>query len=246
MNNYPNLCAVILAGGKGKRMNAKVNNKVTYPVAGEPIIQRILKKIKSAGIENIVVVVGHAKNSVIKLLPPNIKVAHQTKRLGTGHATKAALGQIPKNTKNVLVLYGDDAFWYSPEHFQELITTHNLSNATVTFCTTNVENPFGLGRIIRDKSGNVTGIIEEKNATEEQRKIQEVNLGGFLFKKEFLEKNITKLPKNPLTKEYYLTDMIDIAIKKDEKVEALNLPNFTWRGINTPDELKLAEELLLL
>lgn len=245
MNNYPDLCAVILAGGKGKRMNATVNNKVTYAVAGEPIIQRILKKITSAGIDNIVVVVGHAKNSVIKLLPKEVLIAHQTKRLGTGHATKAALSQIPKDTKNVLVLYGDDAFWYSPKHFQELIALHNSSNATVTFCTTNVENPFGLGRIIRDKSGNVTGIVEEKNATDKQRKIQEVNLGGFLFDKKFLRSNIAKLPKNPLTKEYYLTDMIDLAIKKGEKVEALNLANFTWRGINTPDELKLAEELLL-
>ncbi len=245
MNKYQDICAVILAGGKGKRMNAKINNKVTYPVAGEPIIQRILKKVSSAGIDNIVVVVGHAKNSVIKLLPKKVRIAHQAKRLGTGHATKAALPQIPKNTRSVLVLYGDDAFWYSPEHFQELIDLHTKSGAAVTFCTTNVENPFGLGRILRDKAGNIANIVEEKNATDAQRKIQEVNLGGFLFDKKFLETNIGKLPKNPLTKEYYLTDMIDLAIKKGKKADALNLPNFTWRGINTPDELKVAEELLL-
>lgn len=245
MNNYPDLYTVILAGGKGKRMNATVSNKVTYAVAGEPIIQRILKKVSSAGIENIVVVVGHAKNSVIKLLPPNVKVAHQTKRLGTGHATKAALGQIPENTKNVLVLYGDDAFWYSPEHFQELIDLHQSSDATVTFCTTNVEDPFGLGRVTRDSHGNITAIVEEKNATPEQRKIREVNVGGFVFKKEFLQKNIGRLPKNPITKEYYLTDMVDLALKQNQKVQTFFLKNFTWRGVNTPSELELAENLLL-
>lgn len=244
MNNYSDICAVILAGGKGKRMNAKINNKVTYAVAGEPIIQRILKKVKSAGINNIVVVVGYAKNSVISLLPKDILIAHQSKRLGTGHATKAALSQVPKNVNNILVLYGDDAFWYSPKHFHDLIKLHESSKADVTFCTTNVENPTGLGRIIRDNNGKLEAIVEEKSATDTQKNIKEINLGGFVFKKDFLEKNITKISKNQASGEYYLTDIIDLALKQGALVNTFNLKNFTWRGINTPEELKTAEQLL--
>ena len=116
-----NLSVIILAGGKGKRMNAKKYNKVTYPVAGKPIITRILEKLTAANFTDIIVVVGHAKNSVTSLLPQTVKIAHQTRRLGTGHATKSAITQIPASSQNVLVLYGDDAFWYNPENFQELI-----------------------------------------------------------------------------------------------------------------------------
>ena len=250
-----NLTVVILAGGKGTRMSKNQNkhsslarfrgqNKVTYEVAGKPIIIRILDKLKAAKLEDIVVVVGHAKNSVLELLPQNIKTAVQTRRLGTGHATKSAINKIPSSTENVLVLYGDDAFWYNPQNFEDLIKLHKVSNADVTFCTTNVENPTGLGRILRNQDNRVIGIVEEKNATENQKKIKEVNLGGFVFKKEFLKQNISKLPKNEITGEYYLTDMVDAAVKEGKKIETLNLKDFTWRGINTPDELKAAEQLL--
>lgn len=244
MNTYDNLTVIILAGGKGKRMNAKVRNKVTYEVAGKPIITRILEKLNAANLKDIIVVVGHAKNSVTSLLPQTVKIATQTRRLGTGHATKSAINKIPANAQNVLVLYGDDAFWYNPQNFEDLVNLHTTSNADVTFCTTNVENPTGLGRILRDTKAQVIGIVEEKNATEKQRQIKEINLGGFMFKKDFLTKNIGKLPKNELTGEYYLTDMIDAAVKQNRKIETLNLKNFTWRGINTPDELKAAEQLL--
>lgn len=244
MHTYNNICAVVLAAGKGTRMKAKKINKVTYEVAGKPIILRILEKLNLAGIYNIVVVVGHAKNSVIKLLPNNIQIACQTKRLGTGHATKAALANIPNNVENILVLYGDDAFWYSPENFQELIKLHAASQADVTFCTTDVENPFGLGRILRGKNGGVIAIVEEKNASDEQKLIKEVNLGGFMFKKNFLRENISRLPKNELSGEYYITDMVDLAIKHNKNIQTLRLKNFTWRGINTPEELKTAEKLL--
>lgn len=244
MHTYNNICAVVLAAGKGTRMKAKKINKVTYEVAGKPIILRILEKLNLAGINNIVVVVGHAKNSVIKLLPKDIKIAYQAKRLGTGHATKAALSNIPSNVENILVLYGDDAFWYSPDNFQELIELHENSGADITFCTTDVENPLGLGRILREKGGSVRAIVEEKNASNEQKLIKEVNLGGFMFKKDFLIENISKLPKNELSGEYYVTDMIDLAIKHHKNIQTLKLENFTWRGINTPEELKTAERLL--
>jgi bifunctional UDP-N-acetylglucosamine pyrophosphorylase/glucosamine-1-phosphate N-acetyltransferase len=226
-------------------MKSKDRNKVSLEVNGKPLLSRTINILKSAGVSTIVVVVGFAKESVVNILDKDIIVAEQTKRLGTGHAVRAAMSKIPVNSDSVLILYGDDTFMHSPETFRELYKTHIRENATITFITMDCENPTGYGRIIRNNNNDVVGIVEEKNATEEQKKIKEINLGCYLIDKKYLEKNIRHIKKNPVSKEYYITDIIDIIAKNKDKISAYKLTNGRWRGVNTREDLQEAESLLI-
>jgi bifunctional UDP-N-acetylglucosamine pyrophosphorylase/glucosamine-1-phosphate N-acetyltransferase len=105
------------------------------------------------------------------------------------------------------------------------------------------ENPTGFGRIIRDESGEIIGIVEEKNATDEQKKIKEINLGCYVIDKKYLEKNIKDIHKNTVTGEYYITDIIDIIANHKGKIAALKLTDGKWRGVNTKEDLLEAENL---
>ena len=238
-----NICAIILAAGKGTRMNSTDQNKVSIEIGGKPIIQRIIEILKNAGVKDILVVVGFAKESVTKLLYPEIIVVDQGEPLGTGHAVKQALAKVPEADQNILVVYGDDGFWFTPEILNDLYKKHIDSQADITFCTTTINNPTGLGRIIREK-GEVVDIIEEKAATDKQKLITEVNLGGYIFKKSFIENHINNLAPNPANGEYYLTDIIPLSAQIGANIQTLTLDNFTWRGINTPQELTEAEKLI--
>lgn len=243
MNKAEDIWALILAAGKGKRLNSRGKNKVTLDLAGVPILTRTIRNIRKSKIRNIMVVVGYAKDSVTKILDPSIHTVVQQKRLGTGHAVKVALEKIPP-TKNILILYGDDSYLYNANILQNLYKTHMLSEATVTFLTLEVKNPTGLGRIIRDKKNNVTGIVEERDASPMQKKIKEINPACYIFTYDFLKKNISKIPKSPVSGEYYLTYLIELAVRKGVKIETVMVKNLTWRGINTIEELQEAEKLV--
>jgi len=244
-NNLSNVFTVILAAGKGKRINANRNrNKVTYEVAGKPMLLRTVQIVKNTGVENILIVVGFAKDSILRLLDKGVNTVEQRKRLGTGHALKVALKKIPKNAEDVLVLNGDDSFLYSSDILNKLLIIHKENNSKLTFLTMEIENPYGLGRVLRDKNGNVKGIIEEKDATEKERKIKEINPACYLFACDFLRKYINKIPKSKVSGEYYLVSLVEMAVKNSEKIETLKLKNLKWRGVNTMDELKQAEKFL--
>lgn len=242
--DFDNLWLIILAAGKGKRMKAKEKNKVTYKVKGVPMITRTVNLVKEAGIHNILIVVGFAKESVISLFNNHIKFVEQKKRLGTGHAVKTALKEIPKTAKDVMVLYGDDSFLYSPKIFREIYNVHKRDNSKVTILTVKIDNPTGLGRVIRNNEGKVVGIIEEKDADEEQKKIKEINTACYVFNSIFLRRYIKQIPKSKITGEYYLPSLVELAVKNKEKIDALKLDNFKWRGVNTPNELNEAEKML--
>lgn len=237
------ICAIILAGGRGTRMNSTDVNKVTLKVGGKPIIQKVIEVIEASGIKDIVVVVGFAKESVTRLLEPDIMIADQGEALGTGHGVKVALAKVPEEDLNILVVYGDDAFYFTPEILNNLCQKHIQSQADVTFCTTVVDNPTGLGRIIR-QDGQALDIVEEKVASDKQKTVKEVNIGGFLFKKSFLDKYLSQLSPNPASGEYYLTDLIPLAASDGANIQTLTLENFKWRGVNTPQELIEAQKLL--
>lgn len=242
--NLNKLTAVVLAAGKGSRMGLIGKNKVTCKIEGEPIILKTIQNLKQTGITNIVIVVGHQKNSVLSLLNSQIQTAEQRKRLGTGHALKIALKKIRADQEAVLVLNGDDSFLYHPQILQQLINQFYLTKPSLCFLTTEVADPIGLGRILRDRKGKVVGIMEEKNASEEEKKIKEINPACYLFDRQFLLKFINKIPKNPLKKEYYLTDLISLAILNKQPVEVLKIQNLKWQGINTKEELLKASKLV--
>jgi bifunctional UDP-N-acetylglucosamine pyrophosphorylase/glucosamine-1-phosphate N-acetyltransferase len=238
-----NITAIILAAGRGTRMQSTDKNKVAIEVKGEPMLLRTIRILREAGIKDIIVVVGFAKESVTSLLDSDILIAEQTEQLGTGHAVQSALSKVPKNASNILILYGDDSFLHSPQTFRRLYATHNRKKARITFITMESDNPTGFGRIIREKNDEVVGIVEEKNATEEQKKIREINLGCYIINKEDLEKNIEFIIKNPVTGEYYITDIIDIIAHQKGKIAAYKLANGKWRGVNTKEDLIEAENL---
>ena len=243
------LGGIILAGGKGKRMKMETANKVTVQLANKPMIKHIVDFMNGLSIDTIVVVVGFAKESVFEVLhDSSVIYAEQKEQLGTGHAVSVALDELPADVSDVLVVYGDDAVLYAEKHLptiKKLFETHDSSDAVLTLLTVEQENPFGLGRIVRDNSGKAVAIVEEKDATEEQKKITEINPGCFVFSVDFLRKRLSEVEKSPATGEYYITSLIDLALHHGENVETVQGGKMAWRGVNTPEELAVAETLFV-
>lgn len=238
------IAAIILAAGKGKRINSRTVNKVTLPLGGRPMVLYTLDILDRLEVRSVIVVVGFAKNSVMDLFPKyRVKFCEQKKRLGTAHAVACAMKKIPNKIKNVLVLHGDDSALYKTETIRGLIQKHKESDAAFTFLTIEMEDPKGLGRVIRGKEGKVLAIVEEKDATDDILKIKEVNPACYIFETNFLRKYLPKIKKNPITGEYYLTSLIDMAIKNNEHMETLQAGLFAWRGVNTKEELEEAENI---
>jgi bifunctional UDP-N-acetylglucosamine pyrophosphorylase/glucosamine-1-phosphate N-acetyltransferase len=237
------LGAIILAAGKGSRMNSKKINKVALHLGDKPMIMHTVELLEELNIDEIIVVVGFAKNSVTDILGDRVSIAEQSKRLGTAHAVYRALPLV-KNSEDILVLNGDDSAFYSKEVIEKLVQKHKVDDSEFTFLTIDTDNPHGLGRVVRDKEGNVEAIVEEKDATDKQRKIKEVNPGCYIFKVSFIKKYLPKVKKSPVTGEYYLTSLIDMGIHNKEKIETLKAGSIKWRGVNTKDELEEAEKLL--
>lgn len=244
MENKRKLGAIILAAGRGSRMKSTKVNKVTLSLANKPLILHSIHILEKMDFEEIVVVVGFAKESVKNTLKESkVVFAEQNKRLGTAHAVKTALIKLNPSITDVLVIQGDDSHFYTNDIISKLTYAHFSSNADITFLTIHALNPFGLGRIVRDKGGNVKSIIEEKDATEAIRKIHEVNPACYMFKVTFLRKYLKTIQKSKVTGEYYLTDLIDIAIKNNLKIETMPAGEMSWRGVNTKEELEEAEKL---
>ena len=242
INGYKNLTGVILAGGKGTRMHSSLP-KILHPISGRPMISFSLENLRNAGIKNIVTVFGYKRNIILKRLSKNINFAIQPKPLGTGNAVLNAFPKIPKKTSMLLVINGDDSAFYTPKTIKNVIELHKNNNSILTFVSLIQKNPAGLGRVIRNKNGKLLGTVEEKNATEKQKNIKEVNDGLYVFNYKWLQKNIFRIKKNSVSSEYYLPDLIKIALKNKEKVSVYKLPDSSeWQGINTPEQLIEAEK----
>lgn len=240
-----NVGVVVLAAGRGSRMKLKDINKVAISLNDKPLILRSLEIIKSSGIKEIIVVVGFAKESVIKLLPDGVKVVVQEEFLGTADAEKVGIEALSPDIKYVLSVYGDDSFLYTKEIFNKIIDVHKSSNAVMTLATIILDDPTGYGRIIRDKNGKIVRIVEELSASDEEKKIKEVNTGCYLFSREFIDKNIGKIKINELKKEYYLTDILEIFVKDEYLISSISIPSKNWKGVNTIEELRKAERELV-
>lgn len=240
------IAGIILAAGKGKRFKLKNINKVVLPIAGRPMITYAVELLKRLNIKLIIIVVGFAGESVKEVLRQEAVIfAQQKKYLGTAHALSCGLEKIPKDIKHVVVLNGDDALFLTSEIVNSLIAIHIEENASLTLLTIELLDPIGIGRVIRDAKGNVASIVEEKDATPRQRTIKEVNGLGYVFTVRFLKKYLKPIRRSKVTGEYYLTSLIEVAVKNKEKVADFSAGKIPWRGINTKEDLEEAERLLL-
>ncbi len=242
------ITGIILAAGKGTRINSNGTNKVSYLFLDKPIILYGVELFEKL-CDEIVVVVGAFAQSVKDIIDGKrtIKYAFQKKRLGTGHAVKLALIELKKDPPSlVLVGMGDHMMFYKHETIKKFINKHKEQKSVVSFISTKYHDPDALswGRIERDKSGNVLDIIEQKDATAKQLKIKELNSAFYCFDYNFLKDNINKIKKSEVTGEYYLPDLIKIAILKKLKVYAM-LVHFReiGIGINRYEELSESQTL---
>ena len=241
-----NITVIVLAAGKGTRLAGGAPSpkpKVLYEIGGKPIIIHTLEKLVILGVDEIIIVVGHKAEEVKKVVGEGFIFAHQKKRLGTGNAAKIGLSYVSKETENIMVLNGDDSAFYKLETIKKVVETHLRQQNSITFVTLTQGDPTGLGRILR-KKGKVIGIVEEKAATTDQKRIREVNDGLYLFRRDWLEKYLPIIKKSAVG-EYYLVDLIGLAVSQGEKVEAFKLSDPTeWKGINTTEELADADVIM--
>jgi UDP-N-acetylmuramoyl-L-alanyl-D-glutamate--2,6-diaminopimelate ligase len=234
------MAAIILAAGKGTRMKSQTQ-KVLRKVAGRSMIAYALQNLRGALFKRMVIVIGHKKEEVMKETRGTVLFAEQKKVLGTGHAAATGLKKVPKNIKTVIVLNGDDSAFYKNETIKDVIKTHIQKKAVVTFVSLMKENPKGLGRVIRDKKGNLEAVVEEKEATVGQKKVKEVNDGLYVFDRIWLSRNLSKIKKSKAG-EYYIGDLIKIALRQGRNVEVYKLKDVSqWQGVNNQKELEEAD-----
>ena len=236
---------IILAGGEGTRFNQGKPSgkpKVLYEVDNKPLINYSLEVLEKIGVGEVVLVVGYKGDEIKKALGPKYKYAIQEKALGTGDATSKGLEKISINVEEVMVLYGADI--YSKKTLENVLNIHSKNDPQVTFVTKLVEDPAGFGRIVRDQEGQIKAIVEEKVATDAQKRIKEINDGCYVFEKNWLSKNIGSLSVTKV-KEYFLTDLVESAIKEGSKVETYTVKDPTdWIGVDSFEDIKNAQEVL--
>lgn len=239
------ISAVVLAAGMGTRFNQGQPSKVAkvlYPLAGKPMIMHTLNWVKKVA-DEIVLVVQHQKEAVMQQVGGDVQYVDQGEPLGTGHAVLRGLEKISPQAEQVLVVNGDDSAFYNEEVVGNLIQQHKNSRAVLTFITLEKQDPSGLGRILRNENGELLGIIEEREATQQQKNIKEVNDGVYLFGRKWLQENLKNLRTNNQG-ERYLTDLVLIALNKAELVDTFLVSERYWHGVNTPEQLKEADRIM--
>ncbi len=238
------LAVVILAAGLGKRMKSKVP-KVLHSVLGRPMIAYVLDAVRKISSDSVVVVVGHGAEDVKKIIGlEGISYVEQERQLGTGHAANCASGILSGFIGNVLILNGDYPLITS-KSIKKFISEHEKSGSGVSVLTSVVENPTGYGRVVRDGLGDVERIVEERDATSEERKITEINSGAYCAKSSFLWDALSGISSRNKQKEYYLTDIIEIASNNGRKVSGiLASDSDEMLGVNDRIQLSVIEAIL--
>lgn len=233
-----NLATVILAAGKGTRMKSKTP-KVLHNICGSTMLSYVIDAADGAGVKKIIVVVGYGADWVAREVEGRAQVAHQAEQLGTAHALMQA-GPFLSDFKGQLIVLCGDTPLIEASTISGLIKSHRDAGSMVTVLTAVMENPAGYGRIVRDNQGNVVKIIEQKDATPEEKQIREVNTGVYCFEADGLFKALNQLTPNNAQGEYYLTDIIERYAGEGRQVGAVTIENpVEITGIN--DRVQMAE-----
>jgi len=237
------LAAVVLAAGLGKRMGGR-RAKALFRVGERTMLERVLDAALASGCEKVVVIVGFDRESVVALLPDGAEHCVQEEQLGTGHAAMCAREAFEGWSGDVLVLCADVPLVRS-RTLKNLVERHREWGASCTVLTMRVPPPSSYGRIVRDECGRVMRIVEAKDATDEEARIDEVNSGTYVFDSEALFTTLPRLTNDNAQGEYYLTDVVSLIIRDGgalSAVEAEDAGELT--GVDSPERLAEVERVL--
>ncbi|MFZ4573902.1 MAG: NTP transferase domain-containing protein [Phycisphaerales bacterium] len=236
--------AIILAAGKGTRMRSDLP-KVLFEVGGRPMVCAVIDACRAAGCSDIVAVVGYKQELVRAALAgyEGIRFAEQLEQMGTGHAVQCAASCFAGRSGETFVLCGDGPLIRSAT-LGVVLDRHRSSHAAATLATSVIDDPMGYGRIARDAEGRFRAIVEQKVCTPEQLKIREVNPSYYCFDIASLFDALTKVTRNPVSGEYYLTDIPELLLNAGRKVEVIEaVPPEDVLSINTPEDLARVDSL---
>lgn len=244
------LSAVILAAGKGTRMKSDLP-KVAHEVAGAPMVLWVARACAEAGCTRIVIVVGYQQETVRRIFASDalpVEFVEQDEQLGTGHAVmraKAALADEASEEGNAVFVLAGDGPLISAGTLASIKARHDREGASATMATARIADPSGYGRIVRDESGGFEAIVEEKNASEAQRAITEINPSYYCFDAHHLFRALEKVERNGVSGEYYVTDVPGILCGEGRVVAiADDVPADEVLSINSPEQLRVVDEIL--
>ncbi len=236
------IAVVILAAGMGTRMKSN-KAKVLHAVCGKPMVHYVVDTAQKVAGSNVILVVGHQADEVRRTVSQQgtFYIAHQTEQLGTGHAVLCALPHIPDPCQEVVILCGDVPL-IQAHTLEALIRSHLAEKRDISVLAVELADPTGYGRIVLDADGNLQAIVEESDASVEQKRIRRINTGIFCVEKQFLSEALPKIKSDNAQGEIYLTDIIEIAYV-DQKLMGVVTGDDPAEvtGINTIDELKNVE-----
>ena len=237
------LMAIILAAGEGKRMKSK-KTKILHEICGKPMVEWAYQCVKSSGVDEIVLVIGRNSEEVKECMGNKVFYAKQEEQLGTGHAVIQAQEYLENKEGQVVIMYGDMPLVTS-KTISLAVDYHKEKGNAATIITADFDNPAGYGRIIRNSQNDVLEIVEDRDASTEQKKIKEINSGIYCFDISALREALNKLDNKNDQGEYYLTDTIKILISKGLKVGAIKIEEKEeLAGINDRTQLADAAKVL--
>jgi bifunctional UDP-N-acetylglucosamine pyrophosphorylase/glucosamine-1-phosphate N-acetyltransferase len=237
--------AVVLAAGEGTRMKSD-RAKVLHEVGERPMVEHVVRSIVEAGIDIVVVVVGHQAADVKAAVRDfkEVTCVEQKDRKGTGHAVQQALPFLQGTWSETIVVVSGDTPLLTPQSIRALADGHDASGCAATVLTAELEDPGGYGRIVRDTHGRIESIVEEKDASGSVRALHEVNTGIYAFEAQALARVLQKVGNANSQGEYYLTDTIGILRQEGEKVAAIRATDpDEVLGVNTPEQLREVERI---
>lgn len=248
MTVSPPLAVVVLAAGKGTRMNNPGKAKVMFTLSGVPMIDYVIRQALALQAKPIVAVVGYEKDSVINYLstafPQRVVFAEQNQQLGTGHAVVQAQPALCAFEGNVLILSGDVPLLRA-DTLRAFAASHQQHQAVLSVLAVEAPDPTGYGRIVCDSNGQFERIVEHKDATEEERAIRDINSGIYIVQAQQLFSALARVQNTNVQGEYYLTDIVGILRSDGHTVHAWRSTAFgEVQGINTVEQLTAAEEYL--
>ncbi|MCX7680162.1 MAG: NTP transferase domain-containing protein [Spirochaetes bacterium] len=234
--------ALVLAAGKGVRMKSELP-KVLHMFAGKPLVLHVVNNLSAAGIDDITVVVGYRGEMVEEVVRPYARVVWQHQQLGTGHAVMQTKSIFQDFSGGLIVACGDVPLM-KPRTFRNIVKVGLNDVVKAVVVTMRIDNPFGYGRIVRDSDGNIERIVEEKDATEEIRKIDEVNAGTYFFDAKLLFEGLETIGTNNAQGEYYLPDVVQYIRSRGyvSKPYLLDDP-LEGVGVNSQEDLKRIEAI---